>query len=179
MTEDREKKDSQAGQSGGVSIGNITGGIHGSNIAGRDVVGSTASYEASAAVEEEPSVEKLQELLAQIEKALAELNGQSELLEQLDPAAPVQAQLAQTQVGTAARDIAAPDEVKPENAKSILQRLKEASDLLNGILGAARSAAEKTVEVGKAVMPIAEALEPLLMNLAVAAAWVVKLWPPG
>jgi hypothetical protein len=174
-----KKKGSQQDQSGGVTVGDVSGGIHGSIIAGRDVVGSTASYDASVKAAEEPTVEKLQELLDQIQKALAELNAQQELLEQIDPAAPVQAQLAEKQVNTAAGSAQAPDEVKPEDAESMKERLEQASGLLNGILDAAKSAADKAVEVGKAVKPIAEALEPVVVNLAVAVAWVAKLWPPG
>jgi hypothetical protein len=172
-----EDKGDRGAQSGGVSIGDVSGGIQGAIIAGRDVVGSTASYATIPA--EEPTAEKLEELLVQIQKALAEVMSQQEALQQIDPTAHVQAQLAEAQIKTATDAVQAADELRPEDAKSVQSRLEQASGLLNGILEAAKSTAEKTIEVGKAVKPIAEALKPVLESLAVAGAWVAKLWLAG
>jgi hypothetical protein len=174
-----KKKKAQEGPYGGVSIGDVSGGIQGSIIAGGDVEGATVSYEALAAAEEAPTVEKLQELLAQIQGALAEVTAQQEALQQVSAAAPYTVQGAQQSIAAAAEAIEASPEMAPEQAKSVQQSLQEATGLLNGILEGAKTAAEKAVEVGQAVKPIAQALEPVLQTLAVAGTMVAKLWLGG
>ena len=67
-------------------------------------------------------------------------------------------------------------EVEPEQAQSMQHSLAEATSLLGGILDGAKIAAEKAGEVGKAAKPIAEALAPLVEQLAVASLWVGRLW---
>jgi hypothetical protein len=164
--------------SGGVSIGNVTGGITGAVIAGRDakVEGSTIAVGKLPELEEEPTVEGLQELLAEIQRALAEIAEQKELLEGIDPTYPVQAQLAEAQVNTAAQAAQAGEKVEAKDAESMKDRLEKASGLLNSILEGAKTAAEKVGDVVEAAAPVAEKLEPLLQSLGVAVAMVAKLW---
>ena len=162
----------------GVKFGNISGGIHGSVIAGRDASNVTITLGGQAVrADEEPSEDKLKQLLAEIQAELAEVLAQKEALQQVSTAAPFTAQGAEASVKEAAAKVAG--EVKPEEAKSIQQSLTEATTLLGGILDGAKVAAEKATEVGKAVKPIADKLAPLVEKLAVASLWVGRLWLGG
>jgi hypothetical protein len=66
--------------------------------------------------------------------------------------------------------------MKPEEAQSVQQSLKEATTLLSSILDGAKTVAQKAGEVGKAVQPIAEKLEILVEYLGRAVVWVARLW---
>ncbi len=162
----------------GVHIGNVTGGIHGSIIAGRDVSHATITIGGQpTTADKQPNLDEFKQLLAEIQKELAEITAQKETLQQVSSAAPFTAQGAQASVNQAAAQ--AEGEVGKEQAESIQASLTEATTLLGGILDGAKIAAEKAVEVGKAVKPIAEKLAPLVEKIGVAALWAAKLWLQG
>jgi len=161
---------------GGVKFGNISGGIHGSNIAGRDIISSTASVGQSSE-DKPPTVDELKELLAQIQQELAKVTVQKEALQQISSMAPLTAQAAEVGIQEAASKVEG--EVNAEQAESVQKSLTEATDILSKILDGAKTVAEKAGEVGSAVKPIAETLAPLVEKLAVAAFWVGKLWLMG
>ncbi|GAB4440940.1 MAG: hypothetical protein Kow0031_22910 [Anaerolineae bacterium] len=164
-------------KSTGVKIGKVSGGIHGSVIAGGDVKNVTITLGGQAVpADKEPTVDDLKRLLADVQAELATVLAQKEALQQLSAAAPFTAQGAEAGVKQAAEAAAAEGEVSEAQAKSMQQSLAEASGLLNGILDGAKDAAEKAGAVGKAAKPIAEALAPLVEKLAVASFWVGRLW---
>jgi hypothetical protein len=161
-----------------VHIGNVSGGIHGSIIAGRDVSNATISLGGQPTpADKEPTLDELKQLLAEIQGELAELTAQQEALKEVSSAAPFTAQGAEQSVKDAAEKIE--PEMEPEAAKSVQQSLTEATTLLSGILDGAKAVAEKAGEVGRAVKPIAEKLEPLVEKVGVAALWAAKLWLTG
>jgi phage-related tail protein len=161
--------------SGGVSIGNVTGGTHGSIIAGRDVKNATITLGGQPTLaDQQPSLDQFKQLLAEIQKELAEITAQKDALKQVSSATPFTAQGAEQSVKDAAEQVA--PEMKPEAAQSVQKSLAEATSLLGGILDGAKSVAEKATEVGRAVKPIAEKLEPLVEKLGVAALWAARLW---
>ena len=163
-----------------VHIGDVTGGIHGSIIAGRDVTNATITIGGQPTpADKEPTVDELQQLLAEIQQELAEITAQQEALKEISSAAPFTAQGAEQSVKDVAQEVEETAEVKPEEAKSMQESLNEATTLLSGILDGAKTVAEKTVEVGKAVQPIADKLAPLVEKVAVAAFWVGRLWLMG
>lgn len=163
-------------QSGGVTIGNVSGGIHRSIIAGRDVKNATITMGGQPIpVDKEPTSDELKQLLIEIQKELAAIASQKETLGQISPAAPYTAQGAEQSVQTALAAVDQSPEMEPTEAQSVQTSLTEATTLLTGILDGARAVAEKAVAVGKAVKPIAEHLEPLIEKLGVAAVWVAKL----
>jgi hypothetical protein len=162
----------------GVHIGNVSGGIHGSIIAGRDVKDVTITLGGQPTpADKEPTVDEFKQLLAEIQKELTEVTAQKETLQQVSSAAPYTAQGAEASVSQATAQ--ADKEVGAEQAESIQKSLTEATTLLGGILDGAKAAAEKSVEVGRAVKPIAEKLAPLVEKLGVAAFWAAKLWLQG
>jgi len=166
-----KKKD----HSSSVTMGNVTGGIHGSVIAGRDVKDVTITVGGQQTpADKEPTVEELKQLLADVQQELAEVLAQKEALQQVSAAAPFTAQGAEATVKDAAEKVG--EEVEKEEAESLQKSLADASTLLNGILDGAKSAAEKATEVGTAVKPIADKLAPVVEKLAVASFWVGKLW---
>lgn len=167
--------------SGGVTMGNVTGGIQGSIIAGGDVTtrdfGPTITLGGQpVSVDKEPTVAELKQLLAEIRQGLAEVTTQQEVLKQVSPAAPFAVQGAEQSVKDTAEKIGASPEMEPEEAKSVQQSLTEATSLLSTILDGAKTVAKKTGEVVSAVRPLAEKLEPLVEKLGVAALWVARLW---
>jgi hypothetical protein len=160
-------------QSGGVKIGNVEGGIHGSIFAGRDVKGATITLGGQQmSADKEPTVEEFQQLLSEIRKELAELAAQRDALKEVSPAAPSIAQGAEASIEEVAARTEEPSGLKPEEAKSVQESLTEATGLLNNIL----AAAEKAVEVGKSVKPFVKQLTPLAEKVGIAAFWAAKLW---
>src|SRR3712207_609212 len=82
-----------------VHIGNVTGGIHGSIIAGREVSNATITLGGQPTpASKEPTVDELKQLLAEVHKELADLMMQQETLKQVSPAAPFTAQGAEQTV---------------------------------------------------------------------------------
>lgn len=163
--------------SGGVNIGDVTGGIHGSIIAGRDLRNATITLGSEQVpADREPTIDELRQLLAEIKEGLAEITAQKDTLEQVSPAAPYTAQGAEEAVKVAAETVEQTAEMEPEEARSVQESLKEATGLLNGILDGAKSVAEKMGDVVIAVQPLAGKLEPLVEKVGVAALWVAKLW---
>lgn len=165
-------------ESGGVTIGNVSGGIHGSIIAGRDVSHATITLGGQPTpADKQPTAAELKQLLAEIQQELAKVTTQKEALQQVSTAAPFTAQGAEASLKEAAAKVEG--EVKPEQAQSVQKSLTEATSLLGGILDGAKTVAEKAGEVGQAVKPLADTLAPLVEKLAVAAMWVGKLWLMG
>ncbi|NJN99605.1 MAG: hypothetical protein HC875_38635 [Anaerolineales bacterium] len=158
--------------SSSVSIGNVSGGIHGSIIAGRDIISSTANVGQSS--DKPPTVDELKQLLAQIQQELAKVTAQKETLQQISSMAPLTAQAAEVGIQEAASKVEG--EVNAEQAESVQKSLTEATDILSKILDGAKTVAEKAGEVGSAVKPIAETLAPLVEKLALAGLWVGRLW---
>ena len=164
-------------RSGGVTIGDVTGGIYGSIIAGRDVKNATISLGGEPVpADKEPTVDELKQLLTEIQEGLAEVTAQQEALKAVSEATPHIAQGAEQAVKDAADTVVGKEEIEPEDAKSVQESLKEATGLLGGILDGAKSVAEKTEGVFNAVQPLTEKLAPLVEKAGVAALWVAKFW---
>ncbi len=164
-------------QHNGVTIGDVTGGIHGSIIAGRDVKNATITLGGEQVpADKEPTEDDLKQLLAEIQAGLAEIAAQQDALKEVSSAAPYTAQGAEQAVKDAAEAVEGAPEMKPEEAKSVQESLKEATGLLSGILDGAKTVAQKTGDVVSAVQPLAEKMEPLVEKAGVAALWVAKLW---
>lgn len=164
--------------SGGVTIGDVGGDIKGNVIAGGDVKDVTITLGGQPTpADKQPTVEEFRQLLAEIQTELAEVAAQQDALKEVSAAAPFTAQGAEQSVKAAAEKTT--DAMEPEEAKSVQKSLGEATSLLGGILDGAKTVAEKATDVGRAVKPIAEKLEPLVEKLAVAALWASKLWLMG
>jgi len=157
-----------------IDIGGIGGDMQGVIAAGdvKDVTITIGGQPTPA--DKEPTLDEFRQLLADIQQEIAEIAKQQELLAEVDPSAPFTAQGAEQSVESVA------EKVKPEmgadEAESVQNSLTTALNLLNGILDGAKMVAKKTDEVGQAVMPIVERLEPLVKKLGVAAIWAAKLW---
>lgn len=162
-------------RSGGVTMGNISGGIHGSVIAGRDVSNATVTIGGQPIpVDKAPTVDELKQLLAEVRRELAEISTQKEALKEVSPATPFTIQGTEQSIKDAADRLA--PEMQPEQAESVQKRLTEATSLISSILERAKMVAEKAGEVSNAVQPLVERLAPLVEKLGVAALWVAKLW---
>lgn len=162
-------------KTGGVNIGNVSGGIRGSIISGGDVRDVTINLGGRpTAASKSPSAEEVRQLLAELREELAELAAQKEALEAISPASPSIAQGAERSVEQAATKVS--QDPEPTEMKSIQAHLSEAASLLTTILDGARSVAEKAGEAQGAVQPLIERLASLVKKLAVGAMWVARLW---
>lgn len=161
-----------------VTIGDVSGGIHGTIIAGRDVSNATITIGGQPTpADKEPTVAELQQLLAEIQRELAKITARQDLLKEISSATPFTAQGAEQSVKDAAEKVE--PEMQPEEAQSVQKSLTEATTLLSGILDGAKTVAQKASEIGSSVKPLAEQLEPLVEKVGVAALWVAKLWLLG
>ncbi len=161
-----------------VHIGDVSGGIHSSIIAGRDVTNATTTIGGQPTpADKKPTIDEFKQLLVEVKQELAYITAQQEALKQISSAAPFTAQGAEASVKEAAAKVEG--EMKQEQAESVQKSLTEATTLLSGILDGAKTVAEKTVEAGRAVKPIAEKLEPLVEKLSMAALWAARLWLQG
>lgn len=155
------------------------GGVSRNVIAGHDVnVQNLQIGDRSAQEDKAPTLEEFKQLLAEIQADLAEITAREETLKAVSPAAPFSAQGAGQSLKDAAEKVG-PDELKPEEAKSVKKRLEEAGSLLGGILNGAKNAIEKTGEIAEAVKPLVEKLGPLVEKIGIAGLWAARLWPPG
>lgn len=160
---------------GGVTIGNVIGGIHNAIIGGRDVSHATITVGGQPTTTDKiPSFEEVQQLLVEIQQDLALITVQSEALKAISPAAPFTAQGAAQSIQEAAQQVE--PAMPSEKAQTIQKRLSESATLLNNILDGAKSMAEKAGGAITAVQQLAEKLGPLITKVGVAALWVAKLW---
>ena len=162
-----------------VHIGSVTGGIHGSIIAGRDVSNATITLGGQPTpASKEPTVDDLKQLLAEVHKELSALMTQQDTLKQISPSAPFTAQGAEQTVKavTETVDKAAGQKPQQEEAQSLQTHLTQTTSLLSSILDGAKTLAQKAGDAASAVKPLMEKLEPLVEKVAVAALWIGKLW---
>jgi hypothetical protein len=105
-------------QPGGVTIGNVTGGIQGSMIAGRDVTHATITIGGQPTpADKEPTLDELKQLLAEVQHELAAITAQQEALKAISSAAPFTVQGAEQSVKDATKKIEETQEMKAEEAK--------------------------------------------------------------
>jgi hypothetical protein len=160
----------------GVRIGNVSGGIHGSIIAGRDVKNATISLGGRPTpADKEPTLEELQQLLAELSDELTVVASQRDALKALSPASVSNAEGARDNVKEAAVKVT--PEMRPEEAKSIQGYLVEAADLLGTILGRAKTLGQQAGAAADAFEGLPERLVPLADKATVAALWAAQLWP--
>lgn len=160
-----------------VHIGSVTGGIHGSVIAGRDVSNATITLGGQPTpASKEPTVAELKQLLAEVHTELAALLTHQDTLQQISPAAPFTAQGAAQTVKAVTETVDKAAGQKPLDAQSLHTHLTQTTSLLSSILDGAKTLAQKAGDVASAVKPLAEQLGPLVEKVAVAALWVGKLW---
>jgi hypothetical protein len=155
-------------QVAGVTIGNVDGGIRGSVIAGENVRDVTIAIDGrNVAADKQPNADELKQLLLDIQRHLAQVVAQEEILLRLSPSAILVARSAEASVKDAV------EKFKPQantaESESLKTRLNEATSLLTTLLDGAKSLADKADEAGNAIQPIVE-------KLGVAALWAAKLW---
>src|SRR5262245_48191943 len=148
----------------GVRIGNVHGGIHGSMIVGRDLSNATITIGGQPIpANQEPTVDELKQLLAEIQKELAEIVAQKDALKEVSSAAPFTTQGAEQSVKDAAEKIQ--PQMKPEAAKSVQKGLTDATSILSSILDGAKTLAEKAGALASVVKPLADKLEPVVERI--------------
>jgi len=163
--------------SSGVKIGNVTGGITNSIIAGRDVSNATITVAGKDLLADKtPSLDEFKQLLGEIQQELEKLGMQQEALKAVSAATPFAIQGVKANIETTAELVKEPQNSKPEEKKTLQAGVTEAADLLGNILENANKVAEKASNAGKAVQPLIELLAPLAKKVAVAALWAAKLW---
>ncbi len=168
---------SEKKQSSGVTIGNVSGGVYGSVIAGRDVRNANITIGGQpTSADKEPTLVEFNQLMREIQKELQEITQLKDALKAVSSAAPFTAKGAEQSVKDAAVELVAKPKVKPEDAKSAQEKLAEATGILSTILDGAKAIAQEASETGTAVKPLIEKLTPLIEKVSVAAFWVAKLW---
>lgn len=161
--------------SSGVKIGNVSGGINRSTIAGRDVVRSANSpVPSNRPVDTVPNAPELSQLLVQIQQSLTELAMEKKALVHLSLAASSKIEAAALNVEDANRNIC-PDGKKTE-AITVSKRLSEATSLVSTLLDDVNEIGNKAEDIQDAVMPLAKRLSSLFGQLGTAAVWAAKIW---
>jgi hypothetical protein len=153
---------------GSVTIGNVTGGIHSSIIAGGDVVNASAGDSTTAP----GNVEEFKQLLLDLHQALSAVAAQQEALRAISPSAAMAVQGAALNVKDVADRVTG--DIKPEDATTLRSRLLDASTLLAGVLTAGAAATHSAADIGATVRPVLDMLGPLADKLGVAATWIAK-----
>jgi hypothetical protein len=159
-----------------VTIGNVSGGISNSVIAGRDVSHvtiSVAGRDMSGA--SDATYADLRQLVGDVQRELVEVLAQHEVLKKVSPAAPHLTQGAAESVKDAAASLAEKPAPTPQRAATAQERLQEATSVLGTVLDGAKSIAEKTKGTAESLRPLIERLVPLMDKLAVAAVWAARL----
>lgn len=147
----------------GVRIGNVTGGIHGSVIAGRDVSNAVITIGGHPTpANKQPDFDEIKLLLSEIQRELQTLSS-NEKLKQISPATPFLAQGAAQTVTEAATKLEAT--MAPGVAESVHHSLTEATSLLSTILEGAKTVGTTIDQAG-----------PLIEKVGVAALWVARMW---
>ena len=160
-----------------VHIGNVTGGITGSIIAGHDVSHAIITLGGQPTpASKGPTVDDLKQLLAELHTELTTLLTHQEILQQISPAAPFTAQGAAQTVKAVTETVDKAAGQKPQDAQSLQTHLTQTTSLLSNILDGAKTLAQKAGDAASVVKSLAEQLGPLVEKVAVAALWVGKLW---
>jgi hypothetical protein len=161
--------------SDGVRLGNISGGIHESVIAGRDITNATVTFGGKTmSAGDNPTPADLAALLDELTTTLSALAERSDILSQISTSAPHTMAGARETVCTAAAHLEGA--VTQEKAKSAQGELSEATTLTSAILKRATAMVEGASDAGQAVQYVVATLEPLLSMLAVATLWIGRLW---
>jgi hypothetical protein len=159
----------------GVRIGNVTGGIHNSLFAGRDISDATITVgDKTMRADETPTQADLAQLMADISKELAAVMANREELGAVSAAAPYAVQGATECVNSASKQLAG--EISPAEATSVHRNLTDAATLMGTVVDTVDRDADKDENLGGKIKSVATKLGPLLEKLAVAAVWVSKLW---
>jgi hypothetical protein len=160
-----------------VTIGNISGGIANSIIAGHDIRYATINVAGQTVpADKDPTHKDLQQLLADIQEELAAVRAQQEALKTISSATPFVVHGVAESIKDAAITISAPAPPRPNEVTSVQARLSEATSLLSGVLDGAKTMAEKMLGAGTAMQSLTEKLAPLVDKMAVAALWAAKLF---
>jgi hypothetical protein len=147
----------------GVRIGNVSGGIHGSVIAGGSVSNAVVTIGGRpTSVDKQPDVEELKLLLAELQRELEAFSADA-TLKQVSAATPFLAKGAAQTVTEAAAQVTR--DMSTGTVDAVRKNLTEATTLLSMI-----------VDGAKAVGPIVEKAAPLLERVGVAGLWLARLW---
>jgi hypothetical protein len=165
--------------SGGVHIGNVTGGIRDSVIAGRDVVNATLGGGRAQETEPAPTVDALEHLLAEAGQELAAIVARREALQGISAAAPFTAQGAAQAIEAATVKVRESPRIGAAEVRSIRAALDEAATLLHGILHSAQAASEQTDKEMGSVVSLADLLPRLIEKVDRASHWAAILWLHG
>ena len=159
----------------GVRIGDVTGGIHSSMIAGRDVSNATITVgDKTMRADQEPTQADLAELMADILRQLAELMADREQLGVVSTAAPYALQGATESVNAASQKLAG--DISSADATVVHRNLTDAATLVGTVLDTTDRDADADEGIGSKIKSIGEKLAPLVKQLSVAAIWVAKMW---
>ena len=166
---------SQNKKSEGVSIGNVTGGIHSSVIAGRDVKNVTIGGQ-PVSTDKTPTQDEYRQLLTEIRAILAELASQQELMKDISPATPTLVQAADESIKQVEQTIHDEPKMSGKSVEGVQKTITDAAGLIGIVLENANNLASRAIDTGKTIGPFLEKLGPLLDKLSVAALWAAKLW---
>jgi methyl-accepting chemotaxis protein len=160
--------------SSSVTIGNVSGSIDSSLIAGGNISEVSTSVKKSDAQEHVPSMEELNELLANIRGQLIQLASKRDGLASISPSMPHGIQGVHDCVE------AAIENVKPtasqEQTASAGRELAEAGSLLTHLMNNATKAVDGVSKVAESAKPLVRQLSPLIQSLSLAATWIAKIW---
>ena len=147
-----------------MHIGNVSGGIHSSIVAGGSVRDVSIGLGVGTPLESKaPTVDELQRLLARIQQGLADAVAQQSALKQVSPAVPYAVLGAEASIKDARARVR-------DDPQSVQQILAQAASLIEGTVQAAQMGGGRSVAGS-----LAEVLQSLLEEIGVAAAWAAQM----
>jgi hypothetical protein len=175
---ERQEKMTEKGNSQpGVTITNVTGGIHNPIIAGRDikhvnVMGGKQPVTAS----DEPAKVDMKRLLTDIQRTLAEITSETETLQKISTATPLYAQATALDIRAVAKKLEAGALQNTQEAEAIHKDLDRVSNTWAEIVAEAKAVAAHAGERSLAVTPIVDKLELLTEKIDQAMSLVNRSW---
>jgi hypothetical protein len=161
----------------GVNIGNVSGGIQGSIIAGGNVSHATITVGGKPVeVNKDPQYDEFIQLLKEIQEEIAGISSEEQTLKEISAGAPLLLQAAGETVNQVADKSQKDEPIAADEGTTLQGKLQEASNTVGLILNSAKSISEKATEAGKAIKPLIDKLRPLAEKVGVAAIWAAKLW---
>jgi len=159
-----------------VSIGAVTGGIKGSQIAAGDISDSKASATQSTVADNiKPSIEELTKLLETIKTELASLSSQHTALTAVSASAPSGVKGAQDCVEAVTTKLK-PD-ASEEDKASVVSEITEAESLISRLMQNTTKVLKGASQISQSGKPLVDQLSPLLQHLSQAATWIGQIWP--
>lgn len=160
----------------GIKIGNVPGNIGNIINVGRDFQSIKSDYGKIDFAKDNPTAKELEALLTTMQKLIAEIREKVDVFTNIYNIAPRQMEQAEKNIKEVLKDVNKPDEINPEKAKSMLEKIQSVAEFLNKIFSTSQSITEHANEINDSLELAINLMKPLLKMLSVASRWITILW---